>query len=139
MTRTVADTNIVVSAFLWGGTPRAILDAARRGTITLFTSAALIAELEDVLSRAKFAKRIAEVGSSVGEMLGDYLALTQLVRPTEHPTVVRDPDDAHVIACAPAAAAEVIVSGDTGLLTLGRYRQIDILSAAQMLHRVTAT
>jgi predicted nucleic acid-binding protein len=39
MTRTVADTNIVVSAFLWGGIPREILDAARREVITLFTSA----------------------------------------------------------------------------------------------------
>lgn len=85
MTRTVADTNIVVSAFLWGGTPRAILDAARRENIALFTSAALIAELEDVLSRAKFAQRIAMVNSSVDEMLGDYLALAQLIRPTEHP------------------------------------------------------
>ena len=91
--RTVVDTNIVVSAFLWGGTPRAILDAARRKGITLFTSAALIAELEDVLSREKFAERIAEVGSSADEMLGDYLALATLVRPTEKPAIVRDPDD----------------------------------------------
>jgi putative PIN family toxin of toxin-antitoxin system len=98
--RSCFDTNIVVSAFLWGGNPRAILDAARRGTIKLFTSAALIAEIEDVLSRTKFAQRIAEVGSSVDEMLGDYLALAQLVRPTEHPAVARDPDDDHVIACA---------------------------------------
>lgn len=70
MTRTVADTNIVVSALLWGGPPRGVLDAARRETIALFTSAALIAELEEVLTREKFAKRIAEVGSSVAEMIG---------------------------------------------------------------------
>jgi uncharacterized protein len=138
MTRTVIDTNIVVSAFLWGGNPRAILDAARREALTLFTSAVLIAELEDVLSRPKFANRIAGAGSSVDEMLGDYLALAQLVRPTEHPLVVRDPDDDHVIACALEAEAEIIVSSDADLLTLGRYRDIDILSAAQMLHRLSA-
>jgi len=140
MTRTVVDTNIVVSAFLWGGTPREILDAARRGTLTLFTSAALIAELEDVLSRAKFAKRIADAGSSVDELLGDYLALAQLVRPTaQPPAVVRDPDDDHVIACALEAQAEVIVSSDDDLLTLGRYRDIAILSIAQTLRRLSAT
>jgi hypothetical protein len=44
MTRTVADTNIVVSAFLWGGTPHAILETARREALTLFTSAALIVD-----------------------------------------------------------------------------------------------
>jgi putative PIN family toxin of toxin-antitoxin system len=140
MTHAVVDTNIVVSAFLWGGTPRAILDTARRGTITLFTSAALIAELEDVLSRAKFAKRIADAGSSVDELLGDYLALAQLVRPTaQPPSVVRDPDDDHVIACALEAEAEVIVSSDDDLLTLGRYRTIAILSIPQMLRRLSAT
>jgi putative PIN family toxin of toxin-antitoxin system len=140
MTRAVVDTNIVVSAFLWGGSPRTILDAARRGTLTLFTSAALIAELEDVLSRAKFAKRIADAGSSVDELLGDYLALAQLVRPAAHPpAVTRDPDDDHVIACALAADAEVIVSSDDDLLTLGRYRDIAILSIAQMLRQLSAT
>jgi putative PIN family toxin of toxin-antitoxin system len=139
MTRAVVDTNIVVSAFLWGGNPRAALDAARQKTSTLFTSAALIAELEDVLSRAKFATRIATVGSSVDEMLGDYLALAQLVRPTEHPAVVRDPDDDHVIACALAAEAEIIVSSDDDLLTLGHYRDIDILSVTQMLRRLSTT
>ena len=139
MIRAVTDTNIVVSAFLWGGAPRSILDAARQETIALFTSAVLIAELEDVLSRTKFAKRIADVGSSVDEMLGDYLALARVVRPAEHPTVVRDPDDDHVIACALAAEAEVIVSSDADLQTLGRYRNIDILSPAQMLHRLSAT
>ena len=92
-----------------------------------------------MLSRAKFAKRIANAGSSAAEMLSDYLALAQLVRPTEHPLVVRDPDDDHVIACALAAEAEIIVSSDSDLLTLGRYRNIVILNAAQTLRRLTAT
>lgn len=139
MIRAVADTNIVVSAFLWGGTPRRILDAARRGTLMLFTIAALIAELEDLLSREKFAKRITDVGSSVTDMLGDYLALAQLVRPAAHSAVVRDPDDDQVIACALAAEAKVIVSGDLDLLALGSYQSIDILSAAQMLRRLSTT
>jgi len=51
----VADTNIVVSGLLWRGNPRQILDAARDGIIGLFTSAMLLEELEDVLSREKFA------------------------------------------------------------------------------------
>ena len=61
--RVVADTNIVVSGLLWRGNPRRLLEAAREGTIDLFTSAALLAELEDVLSRAKFAQRLVSAGS----------------------------------------------------------------------------
>lgn len=138
MMRVVVDTNIVVSAFLWGGNPRAILDAARRQDITLFTSAALIAELEDVLSREKFAQRVTQVGSSVTEMIGDYLALAHLVLPTSHPSVVRDPDDDHVLAAALAAQAEIIVSRDNDLLTLASYQGIPILKAAEALQRIEA-
>ncbi len=77
--RVVADTNTVVSAFLWGGAPAEMLTAAREQRLTLFTSAALIAELEDVLTREKFAARIAQVGSNIADPLAGYRALTQLI------------------------------------------------------------
>ncbi|EQD68496.1 PilT domain-containing protein, partial [mine drainage metagenome] len=68
---------------------------------------------EDVLGRQKFTARIARVGSSVPELLEGYRALTTLVRPaTLAAPVSRDPDDDHVLACALAAKAELIVSGD---------------------------
>lgn len=113
--------------------------AITRSFPPLFTSAALIAELEEVLAREKFAKRIAEVGSSVEEMVGDYLALAKLVRSAAHPSVVRDPDDDEIIACALAAQAKVIVSGDADLLALGTYQGIAILTATQMLRRIATT
>jgi putative PIN family toxin of toxin-antitoxin system len=53
--RVVADTNVVVSGLLWRGNPRRVLDAARDGIIELFTSIVLLEELEDVLSRERFA------------------------------------------------------------------------------------
>jgi putative PIN family toxin of toxin-antitoxin system len=87
--RVVADTNTVVSAFLWGGSPAAVLAAARAGRITLCTSAALLAELEEVLGRAKFAARIAHVGSTIPELLAGYRALAIVVRPAEIDATVR--------------------------------------------------
>jgi putative PIN family toxin of toxin-antitoxin system len=67
--RVVADTNTVVSAFLWGGLPAEILAVARERRISLHTSPALLAELEDVLARGKFAARITQVGSSAAQMI----------------------------------------------------------------------
>ena len=49
--RVTADTNIVISALLWKGNPRKILDAARDGIIDLQTTTDLLLELEGVLSR----------------------------------------------------------------------------------------
>lgn len=57
-------------------------------------------------------------------------ALRGFVVPASVPRICRDSDDDHVIACAIAASAEIIVSGDRDLLDLGRYGEIRILSAA---------
>lgn len=43
--RGVLDTNTIVSGLLWQGPSREVLDAARAGSLTLFTSGALLAEL----------------------------------------------------------------------------------------------
>jgi predicted nucleic acid-binding protein len=45
----VADPNCVVSAFLWGGPPRKLLDVVRERGVRLCTSPMLIDELRDVL------------------------------------------------------------------------------------------
>lgn len=126
-----ADSNVVVSAFLWGGTPNAILYAARAQRITLYTSAPLIAELEDVLSRAKLAQRFAAIHSTPAALLDRYLALARFVTPAilANP-IARDPDDDQVIATAITARADLIVSGDRDLLDLGDFQNIRIISAA---------
>ena len=131
--RAVADTNTVVSAFLWGGVPAEVLAAARAQRLTLFTSAALIAELEDVLSREKFAARILQVGSTVADLIAGYRALAQLVRTAEIIPVSRDPDDDQVLACALAADAGLIVTRDQDLRTLDPFRTIRILPAREAL------
>ena len=136
--RVVADTNVVVSGLLWRGPSRSILDAARTGTINLFTSAVLLSELEDVLGRDKFAKRIRGVGLTARGLALDYAALVMLVKPEPiQPTVLADPDDDFVIACALTAKAECIVSGDRHLRDLREHEGIQILSASECLSRIS--
>ncbi len=136
--RVIADTNTVVSAFLWGGPPAAVLAAAREGRITLFTSPVLLAEVEDVLSREKFAARIARVGSSVPQMLAGLRALSAIVRPTPIEPTSRDPDDDHVLACAIGAQAALIVTRDRDLLDIGTFRNIRILAAHEALKLINS-
>lgn len=51
---------------------------------------------------------------------------------------LRDPDDSSVLACAIAAGADVIVTGDADLRTLGSYRGIIILSPSEYVERFKA-
>lgn len=129
--RLVLDTNVVVSGLLWNGAPAQLIDAAQAGDIELFSSRVLLAELTRILRRAKFGKAIVASGMSLDELVLGYAELTTLVTPAEiPPTVARDPDDDHVLACALAAQAMLIVSGDRDLLELNTFREIQIIHAA---------
>lgn len=49
--RLVVDTNVLVSAFLWQGTPDRLIELAGEKEITLYTSRTLVDELAEVLQR----------------------------------------------------------------------------------------
>ncbi len=133
----VLDTNTVISGLLWKGAPRQILDLARSGSLTLFTSPELLAELANVLERKKFSARLALAETNVDELVYGYAALAQTIRPAKiKPMIKVDPDDDKVLACAKAAKAEVITSGDDHLLNLKEYEGIRILTVNQLLAEV---
>lgn len=49
--------------------------------------------------------------------------------------VSRDPNDDHVLGCAVAAGAQVLVTGDKDLLTLHPFRGVAIVTPAGFLAR----
>lgn len=135
--RFVLDTNVVVSALVWGGVPYKLIEAAAAGDIELVTSPALLVELRDVLGREHLASRLAAQRSSVEQAIAFYAELAISVSPLSTPRVVPgDADDDHVIAAAVAASAEIVVSGDRHLLSLGSHQAIDIVAPAEALGRL---
>jgi len=138
--RLVLDTNTAVSGLLWDGPPSQVIDAAIVGTVSLFTSAVLLDELLDVLQRPKLARRLVLRGLTAPELLAEYANLTLVVSPTPlFAPVSADPDDDAVLACAVSVQAEAIVSGDHHLLDLKIYQGIPILTAPELLARITPT
>ena len=139
--RVVLDTNTLVSGVISpGGPPRRLLDGARAQAFELCSSATLLAELLDVLSRAKFAARLAQAGLTPQGIVGELRRLVTMAAPQEVPRVIEnDADDDHVLACALAGRADLIVSGDRHLHSLGgQYQGIPIVTAAQALQRIGA-
>lgn len=137
--RLVLDTNTVVSGLLWSSAPARLLDAALDGRVFLFTSKALMLELTDVLGRSKFSNKRAASLLSVDELVSRYAVLAQIVEAALVNRVSPDPDDDHVLACAIAANAQIVVSGDRDLLNLKYYHGTDIFSASSTWWRIQRT
>jgi putative PIN family toxin of toxin-antitoxin system len=137
--RLVLDTNTALSGLLWGGTPGRLIDAAEAGQVKLASSAALLAELQGVLSREKFARQLAKRAMTVADVFDGYAAIVSIVRPaTIAPTITRDPADDQVLAAALAARADLIVSGDAHLLDLKNFQGIEIVTATVAVERIAA-
>ncbi len=135
--RLILDTNAAVSGLLWRGNPGKLLDAAQAGSLTLYTSAPLLEELRGVLGREKFAKRLEARGLSATQIFEGYAALTTVVVPAIIlPAIIDDSDDDAVLACAVAAKADLVVSGDPHLLTLERYQEVPIVTPAMAVNRL---
>jgi putative PIN family toxin of toxin-antitoxin system len=131
--RIVLDTNTLISGVISpGGPPRQLLNGARTQMFELCSSAVLMTELLDVLSREKFATRLAQAGLTPLGIVRELRRLAYMSAPIDVPRViVDDPDDDHVLACAVAAQADMIVSGDKHLHSLGgQYQGMRIVSAA---------
>ena len=124
---------MVASALLWDGAPRLLLQAGREKRVKLFTSAALLAELSNILARRKFDKKILASGLNVDQIVDRYAVLAALVRPASIPRTAPDPDDDVVIATALAAQVDLIVTGDKPLLSVAEYQGVRIISVDKAL------
>jgi putative PIN family toxin of toxin-antitoxin system len=135
----VLDTNTLVSAILSPhGPPRRLLDGARAQVFELCSSPVLMAELLDVVSREKFAKRLTQADLTPLGIVGEIRRLAAMAAPASVPRVIaNDADDDHVLACAVTAQADLIVSGDKHLLDLGGdYQGIRIVTPAEAVQLI---
>ena len=129
--RVVLDTNILVSGMARPlGNPSLILNAAMQGKFSLYLSNSILAEFARVVPRkfrwdsirtARVVRRLSTTG-----ILVKPPALAG--SPTGHP-----PDD-HILACAVAADADFLVTGDKRhLLPLGTFGRTRIITAAEFI------
>ena len=129
--RVVLDTNILVSALIFTGISSELVPLWQRSAITVLLSRGILEEYLRVLSYPKFQLSEAEIKALIEEELLPYV---EVVNPRRRLRVVeRDPSDDKFLECAVTGKAQVIISGDKDLLSLGRYRQIRIQSPAQFL------
>ncbi|MBD2653256.1 putative toxin-antitoxin system toxin component, PIN family [Synechocystis sp. FACHB-383] len=132
--KVVLDTNLWLSAWLWQGLPKELIELAKKGEVCSCTSLEILQELKKVLSYRKLQKRLAILSLTSEDILIGMQEISVIfpIQPLEVPEL-RDPKDAMVLATAIASQADAIISGDSDLLILETYQNIPILTAKQFL------
>lgn len=128
--KVVFDTNIFISAIIFGGNSRTCLELVKSEEILLITSRNILLELSQKLNK-KFdwnEKDIEDVIIGIG-------VFAKIVYPVKTITkITKDKSDNKILEAAVVGRADYIVSGDKRhLLSLKRYRKIKIVSPQEFI------
>jgi len=127
------DTNVYLSAFLFqDGIIADLWRFAEAGRYTVILSPFIIREFMEKL-REKF--KVSEADRERIKRI--VVRVAEIVQPKTVPKVIADdPDDDHILACAVAGKADIIVSGNKHLRRLQEYQGIPIVRPMDFLHSV---
>jgi uncharacterized protein len=127
----VIDTNVLVSALLFGGVPGKLIPLWKEGMVRPKASKDIVEEYIRVLAYPKFQLSEEEINFLLHYEILPYFEILRII---EGPVLVaKDPSNDKFIHCAQAAGARMIISGDQHLLKLSAYGQIQILSPSDFL------
>lgn len=127
-TRIVLDTNILVSALVYGGNPKKAFLLALSKQIQVITSPVLQAEFTDIIAK-KFPLSLKNISLLKKQIRRTFIT----VQPSRSIDIVRDDDDNRVLEAAIKGRCDYIVTGDKDLLELKSYQDIKIVTVAEFL------
>lgn len=133
MKRIVLDTNVYISAFLYGGKPKQVLELVLARQVHLLISIPLQSELQRVL-RDKFSFTPRDLAAKT-DVLWKH---AEWISPRRRLSLCRDESDNRVLECAAEGRADVVVTGDRDLLDLPAMEGFAILTPAEFLSRWSA-
>ena len=129
--RVVIDSNVWISALVFGGAPRRVYEVVVDGGVRIVVSAEILTEIRRVVS-AKFPD-FAEDVQALLAVLHDQVEMVTLGAVTI--TASRDPDDNRVLETAILGDAGTIISGDRDLLELDNFEGVAIVRASEWVEQ----
>lgn len=130
--RLVLDTNVLISALIQNGRPRALLFQIVKGGHDLVVSRETLEEFARVVAQPKIKSRVGE--REVERFLTILEPVLKVVRiRSKLSTSSRDPNDDMILRTCYDGKVRYLVSGDLDLLTLSEFRRTKIVTVVEML------
>jgi len=124
--KAVLDTNVLISGVISTGVAHDVVVAGLRGEYQLIVSEATVREFADTLR--KYPEKFNMTEQEIQTEVTTVQMFAEFVNPDVDLRVVEgDPDDDKFLEAAVAGEADYLVSGDSHLLDIGSYRDIQIV------------
>ena len=128
--KVVIDTNVLVSALLFGGIPVQLIPLWKNRTIRPLCSRKIMDEFLRVLAYRKFSLSETEIEYLITQEIVPWFEVVEVS--SGRAFVKQDPSDDKFIWCAETARADCIISGDEHLLSCVDS-PIPVVTVAQFL------
>jgi len=127
--RACLDTNVLISAVLFGGKPAEILELAAKEEISLVISPEILAEMSKVLN-----KKFNWPETNILKEIKAITSISIIVVPKTKIHKISDHSDNRILECAVEGQANYIVTGDKKhLLPLKEFKNIPIITPNNFL------
>lgn len=130
--RIVIDTNVLISGVFFGGLPEKLLISIACGDHVALISPEIWEEYEEIIQRMtpKYGHRLRS------DLLKKLFPRFEMHLVTQKADICRDPDDNKFLDLAVEGKCLYIVSGDNDLLSIGKYEDVEIVTAAEFFSRL---
>lgn len=129
--RVVLDTNVLVSALLFGGRVGRLRDLWKSGGIVPLVSRETFTEFRRVLSYPKFKLTEREIGAILNDEILPYVEVVEITDQANG--ICRDPHDDMFLAVAASGDAQYLVTGDRDLLEIKEHGGTRIVTVVEFL------
>jgi len=130
VTSVVIDSNLYISALVFGGTPQQLFDLLQTEKVRLYLSQFIIDEVSGTL-----VGKFGWTPENLAQFLPPVWERCTVIRPTLRLKVCGDPDDDHVLECAVAASAQYLITGNKKHFP-SEYRGVRVVTARLMIEQL---
>ncbi|MCW7471693.1 putative toxin-antitoxin system toxin component, PIN family [Leptospira kanakyensis] len=131
MFKVLLDTNIYISAILFNGKPKLVLQDLIDEAFVGYISNEILDEIEETLAKPKFKLP----NDFIQFTLEEIRSATTIIKnkPLKDYLNLRDRDDFHILETAFSANVDFLITGDKDLLTLEKIKGFKIITPDEYL------
>ncbi|TGK76980.1 putative toxin-antitoxin system toxin component, PIN family [Leptospira kanakyensis] len=131
MFKVLLDTNIYISAILFNGKPKLVLQDLIDEAFVGYISNEILDEIEETLAKPKFNLPNDFIQFTIEEIRNATTIIKN--KPLKDYLNLRDRDDFHILETAFSAKVDFLITGDKDLLTLEKIKGLKIITADEYL------